>query len=295
MNLRSLDLNLLVVLDALLDEAHVTRAAERIGLSQPAASAALQRCRRLFRDDLLERGRGDMRLTAKAAALRGPLKAILSDVLVLIDPPRVPLAEIRQSVRLVMADYPALLVIPPLLRSLQETAPGIDVAIQPWHGADAALKAIADGGSDLAVSVFPKDVDGIRRTRLFEEHYLVAMRLDHPAAVNFGVDVWLAYPHIVVSGRGETRSPLDDALARMGRSRRVGLVVPTFQMVAPILKATSLLAMLPSRVAAADDALATRPPPALVAGFEIHLARHERSTKDAALNHVAETLTRLLT
>ncbi|WP_201273047.1 helix-turn-helix domain-containing protein [Sinorhizobium meliloti] len=72
MNLRSLDLNLLVVLDALLDEAHVSRAADRLGLSQPAASAALQRCRHLFRDELLERGRGTMRLTSRAEALRAP-------------------------------------------------------------------------------------------------------------------------------------------------------------------------------------------------------------------------------
>jgi len=76
MNLRSIDLNLLVVLDALLDEAHVGRAANRVGLSQPAASAALQRCRELFGDELLERGRGTMRRTVRAESLRGPLKSL---------------------------------------------------------------------------------------------------------------------------------------------------------------------------------------------------------------------------
>ena len=74
MNLRAADLNLLVVLDALLDEAHVSRAAERVGLSQPAASSALERCRHLFGDPLLLRGRGRMRLTAKAQALRQPAR-----------------------------------------------------------------------------------------------------------------------------------------------------------------------------------------------------------------------------
>jgi DNA-binding transcriptional LysR family regulator len=72
MNFRGLDLSLLVILDALMDEAHVSRAADRLNLSQPAASSALQRCRHLFRDDLLGRGRGTMRLTPRAEALRAP-------------------------------------------------------------------------------------------------------------------------------------------------------------------------------------------------------------------------------
>ena len=73
MNLRSIDLNLLVILDALLDEAHVSRAAAKLNLSQPATSSALDRCRHLFADPLLERGKGGMRLTPKAEALRDPL------------------------------------------------------------------------------------------------------------------------------------------------------------------------------------------------------------------------------
>jgi hypothetical protein len=109
MNLRTLDLNLLVVLDALLDEAHVGRAADRLGLSQPAASAALQRCRHAFRDELLERGRGTMRLTPKAETLRAPLKSLLAGVTELMDPPEIPLADICQTLRITAADYPALI------------------------------------------------------------------------------------------------------------------------------------------------------------------------------------------
>ncbi|ERI13640.1 LysR family transcriptional regulator [Brucella intermedia] len=118
MNLRSIDLNLLVVLDALLDEAHVGRAANRVGLSQPAASAALQRCRELFGDELLERGRGTMRRTVRAESLRAPLKSLLAGITELVDPSEPPLEEIRQSLRLSMADYPALFALPPLQRAL---------------------------------------------------------------------------------------------------------------------------------------------------------------------------------
>jgi DNA-binding transcriptional LysR family regulator len=88
----------------------------------------------LFRDELLERGRGTMYLTPKAEALRAPLKSLLANLVELVDPPEVPLAEIRQTLRIATADYPALSVIGPLQQELQNPAPGIDLVIQPWHG-----------------------------------------------------------------------------------------------------------------------------------------------------------------
>lgn len=294
MNLRSLDLNLLVVLEALLDEAHVSRAADRLGLSQPAASAALQRCRHLFRDELLERGRGTMRLTPKAEALRAPLKSLLAGVGDLVDPPAVPLHEIRQALRITTADYPALFVIAPVQRELQSSAPGIDLVIQPWHGADAARLALVEGSTDLAISVLPPADDDLHREELLTEHYLVAMRTDHPAASTFDLDAWLSYPHILVSGRGDTRTPLDAELASRGLSRRVGLVVPNFQMVPSLLRGSDMIAMLPSRVMPSGDAFISFPPPIPVSGFPLHLAWHRRRAKDAALQHVATILSTLL-
>lgn len=294
MNLRSLDLNLLVVLDALLDEAHVSRAADRLGLSQPAASAALQRCRHLFRDDLLERRRGTMRLTAKAETLRAPIKSLLAEIAALVDPPKIPLARIRQSLRLCMADYPAMFVTGPMQRALQRSAPGIDLVIQPWHGADAAKAALIDGTTDIAISVFPGADDDLQRTHLFDEHYVVALRRGHPAAKGFGLRAWLAYPHILVSGRGETKTPLDAELARKNLARRVGLVVPIFQMVPDLLRESDMIAMLPSRVMPKGRDLIAKAPPIPVAGFALHLAWHRRRTKDDGLQHVAGLLTRLL-
>ncbi|MBB2971747.1 LysR family transcriptional regulator [Mesorhizobium sp. RMAD-H1] len=294
MNLRSVDLNLLVILDALLDEAHVSRAADRLGLTQPAASAALQRCRHLFRDDLLERGRGVMRLTPKAEALRAPLKSLLADVTDLIVPPEMPLREIHQTLRVTMADYPALFVIVPLQRELQDSAPGIDLVIQPWHGADAARAALNDGTSDLAISVFPPMEDDLHRQELLTEHYVIAMRKEHPAAESFDLETWLSYPHVLVSGRGDRRTPLDAELSGRGLTRRVGLVVPNFQMVPSLLLGSDMIAMLPSRCVPEDGSLATFLPPIPVPGFPLHLAWHRRREKDAALQHVAAVLAGLL-
>lgn len=290
MNLRSLDLNLLVILDALLDEAHVSRAANRLGLSQPAASAALQRCRHLFCDELLKRGRGTMQLTAKAESLRAPLKSLLAGVVDLIDPPKLPLKDIRQTLYIMMADYPALFVIGPLQCALQETAPGITLVIQPWNGAETARAALVDGTTDLAISVFSGEDDDIHREELLAEHYVIVLRPGHPAIPNFDIDRWLTFPHILVSGRGEVRSPLDTELARIGHTRRVGLVVPSFGMVPDLLRGSDMIAMLPSRVARVAADLITLPAPIPVAGFPLHLAWHRRKTKNVALRHVAKLI-----
>lgn len=293
MNLRSLDLNLLVILDALLDEAHVSRAADRLNLSQPAASAALQRCRHLFRDDLLERGRGTMRLTGKAETLRAPLKSLLAGIGELVDPIEPSLADLRQTLRISMADYPAILVTGPLQRALQGSAPGIDLIIQPWHGAEAAASALIAGSTDIAISVFSSAHDDIHQQELLTEHYVLALRVGHPAIEGFDLDRWLAFPHILVSGKGETRSPLDTELARIGRTRRIGLVVPSFGLVTPLLQGSDMIAMLPSRIADRQD-LISLPVPIDVAGFPLELGWHRRRTKDTGLRHVADLLAHLL-
>lgn len=294
MNLRSLDLNLLIILDALLDEAHVSRAAVRLRLSQPAASAALDRCRHIFCDRLLERGRGTMRLTPKALALRAPLRSILADVTALLDPQEVPLAELRQRLTISMADYPALFVLNPLQQALQRSAPGIDIVVQPWRGGEAAREALVAGRADLAISVFPGTDGELHRETLLEEHYVAAMRPGHPAAAEFDLEAWLAFPHIMVSGSGEPRGPVDDALAERGLARRLGLVVPTFQMVPELLLGSDMIALLPSRCVPPATGLAVFPPPLSVAGFALHLAWHKRRETDRGLRHVAGILSGLL-
>jgi len=294
MNLRTLDLNLLVVLDALLDEAHVTRAADRLCMSQSATSAALARCRSLFNDPLLERGRGTMRLTPYAQTLRAPLKSLLGNVVELINPPSLPLNQIQQTLRITMADYPALFVIGPLMQTLQASAPGINLVIQAWAGADSAKTALLNGSTDIAVSVFPQVEEELYCKTLLEEEYVVAMREQHPAAANFDIDGWLAYPHIVVSGKGENTTPVDTALAQRGLTRRVGLVLPNFQMVPPLLASSDLMALLPSRVVPLTQGITALPLPVPVAGFPLHIAWHQRRSQDIALQHVAEILGQLL-
>jgi DNA-binding transcriptional LysR family regulator len=288
MNLRGTDLNLLVILDALLDEAHVSRAAERVGLSQPATSQALERCRILFRDELLIRGYGNMRRTQKAEALRAPLKSLLASTTKLIAPAEVDLATMQRRIRIIMADQPASVVVAQLYQRLLQSAPGIDLIIRPWGGASNALAELASGTSDIAVSVFGLLDPAFVRVELLRENYMVLMRKDHPAANDVTLNNWLAHSHIVVSARADNFSPIDEALARLGRSRRVAMVVPSFLMVPPLVAGSDLVAMLPSRCLPSDvTCFSIAPPPIAIDGFALHMAWHRRSEADPVIRHVA--------
>lgn len=292
MNLRSIDLNLLVVLDALLDEAHVSRAASRLNLSQPAVSNALQRCRDLFDDPLLERGRGVMTRTSRAEALRRPLKEILHGVVGLVEPPEIPLAEIARTVRIIAADDPTPMITGGLMPALRKSAPGIRVVFLPWRGAGSAARDLADGDADLAVAVFGKDHEDLEIRAILRETYAVAMRRDHPATKAFDLEAWLAWPHVVVSGMGDPRTPLDGALRKIGRTRTIGLVVPAFHLVPDVLVSSDLIAMMPRHSIARHHRadIASFDPPIPVAGFPLHLAWHRRNDSEKAVRHVADLI-----
>jgi DNA-binding transcriptional LysR family regulator len=289
-NLRSLDLNLLVVLHALLEERHVTRAARRLALSQPATSNALDRCRHVFDDPLLERVAGEMRLTAKAQSLKKPLSQALLAISAVVETPQTNLTHIRQTVRLVMADQPGLAVMTHLLTKLSTSAPKVNLALLPWRSSKDALHRLENGEADIAISTFPALPPEFHRQEIGHEGYVVAMRATHPAVQKFNVDEWLAWPHIVVSGEGNIRGSLEEVLAQQGKARHVGAVVPNFTMIEPLLKATDMIAITPINCLSDTQSLAIFEPPTPVPGFSLHLAWHTRRDSDLVVKHVIETL-----
>jgi DNA-binding transcriptional LysR family regulator len=254
----------------------------------PPLSNALDRLRHLFGDKLLERGRGGLRLTPTAEALRAPLREALDAVRGVLHRPSSDLATVRQTVRILMADALAATLAQALCAQLTRTAPGVTLALLPW--AEDALSRLVRGQADLVASVLPLLDPPLRQRRLLEERYLVTMRRGHPAAEAFDLDRWLAYPHVVVSGRGATATPLDTALAERGLARRVGVVVPSFLMVPPLLAGSDLIALLPSRCIPPDSNLTVHPPPMPVDGFRLDLAWHDRRSRDPVVMHVAEAM-----
>jgi DNA-binding transcriptional LysR family regulator len=290
-NLRGIDLNLLVILEALLEEAHVSRAAERLHLSQPATSNALTRARALFGDPLLIRAPGGLRRTARAEQLRGPLREALARMRGLIGAPAADLATIRQTVRLVLADFPAVVVGPPLLARIAAEAPGIELVFHPWHSGD-EIERLRRSEIDLTTTIEMLPADDLRFENIGRFRYQVVMRRDHPAAADFSLERWLAYPHLLVSGSARTRGPIDLALAQKGLERRVGAVVPTFLLGLQFLETSDLIAALP--MALLPEAIKSRfillEPPIDLDSFPMTMVRHRRSDDDAAVRFVADVI-----
>ena len=288
MNLRSIDLNLLVVLDALLEEAHVSRAAERLGLSQPAASNALERCRALFGDPLLIRRGASMQKTSVAETLAPRIKAVLADLDAVFTPPETDPARLEATIRIATADQPAASLLPALYAALFASAPGIRLVIQPWEGGGIPLERLRQGDCDLAFSVLASTDGDIISRHISDGHYVIAMRAGHPAAKGFGTESWLAWPHLLVSSDGALTTPLDGMLARKGLSRQVGLVVPSFLMVPNMLRETDLIAAIPQGcIPEASGDFAIFEPPIEIEGFPLHLAWHKRQAGNPAVQHVA--------
>ncbi|WP_245282042.1 LysR family transcriptional regulator [Rhizobium sp. LC145] len=278
MNLRGIDLNLLVALDALLEEKSVTRAAHRLGMSQPAASRALGRLRALFSDALLVDGPGGYLLSARAEEVRPALRRILEGVGEILEANAFDPATATGRIRLLMPDLQAATLAPHLLARFAREAPflDLDIVAPGSNGFD----LLEQGGADAMVALIDDAPAGIHRRRLYDENLVTLMRAHHPAlAGNLTLDRFLALEHIVVSVTGVGAAPVDEVLARMGRTRRVKLRVPNFFAAVEIAARSDLIMTLPSslaRAAATMRRLVSLPPPLDLGSFTMSLAWHAR-------------------
>ena len=285
MKLTSVDLNLLVVLRALLQERHVTRAGQRVGLTQPAMSNSLKRLRALFADELLVRTPQGMELTHRALALAGPLDAALEHLEQAIGGESfVPKASHR-SFALAMADYTALVVLPALKRHLAPLAPGIDlVVINSVRGQ--GLRMVDHGEADLAVGMLPEAPPHLCRQELYQDRLVCMARANHPALRRpLSLARYARLPHVVVCTPGNQRNVVDRELELRGLQRRIEVVVPHHLLVPPLLASTDLIATEAERVSICFSQmfpLATRPPPFQGPPITISQAWHIRSDRDPA-------------
>ena len=250
MNLNSLDLNLLVALDALLLEANVSRAAMRIGLSQPAASHALQRLREVLGDPLLVRVGARMELTPRAQALRGPLAQVLDQVRGLFVPDDFNAASSERRFRLMMPDLAVELLVPPLMAKLARLAPNVRLDIVPWRG-PAIFTAEFARTIDLVISIGDA-FKGFHRQLLYTDRDALAVRRGHPAGARLARrDAFLKARHVAVVIRGQNEDLIDGWLRARGIERRIALVVPGYIEALHVVARTDLVAFVPSRLIAA--------------------------------------------
>ena len=245
-----LDIRLLLAFNALAAERSVTRAAEQAGLTQQGMSGQLARLRDIFSDPLFVRGQGGLIATPRAEELVPLVHAALESLEALVSPAVFNPADFNGTVTIAATDYAAALVMPPLLDRVRAAAPGLKIIVRP-AGIDALESDVREGAIDLALTVPQFVPPGLRSLHLFEERYVGVARADHPVLADglVTLDGFCAYPHVLVSPfRGDARGPTDEALAAVGRSRTVGLVVPGFSVVGSLIERTDMVAVLPERL-----------------------------------------------
>ena len=276
-----LDLNLLVALEALLAERNVTRAARRMGLSQPALSARLGRLRDILGDPLLLPAPRGMIPTDRALALEGPLREALEAVRAALasgaafDP-----ALANATVSIAASDYVLSVLSTSVVLALREQAPRLKIAWRPIDGRKVG-EELERGDLDLAIMTPLTAPDHLKAQRLFDEHYVCIARADHPRiGPHLDLETFLALDHAITSPRGGGfAGAADAALAAMGRKRQVVLSVSSFLILPEIIAATDLIALVPERLARrAGPRLRVFEPPLAIDGFTIGLVWHDRTT-----------------
>lgn len=281
-DIRHLDFNLLKTLDALLDERSVTRAAERLSLTQPAVSGMLTRLRERFGDPLFVRAQRGMVPTLRAEQLAAPVKQLLSDIEQMLQPQAFDPATAQMIVSMASTDYALRAVVVPFLSALRLQAPNIRVAVQPVDVQHLAGQ-LDRGDIDLALVTPDSTAPGLHAAALFDERYVCVMRAGHPdaAAKTWSLERFCSLDHVLVSPSGGSfQGVTDQALARIGRSRRVTLSVTSFLVLPEILRTSDLIAVVPRRLALHADGLVMLEPPVEVPGFSKTLAWHERTHHD---------------
>jgi len=281
-HLRSKDLNLLVVLAALLEERSTTRAATRLGLTQSATSRALQRLRDLLGDPLFVRGPGGLTPTARAEALAPRLRLLLDDASDVLEPLTFDPATASRQFVLGMADLAEPWLMPRLIAAVGRSAPSIDLV--SFSEARPLEDGLEPGRFDLVMVPSISESAALRRQTLLSEDFVCLLRRDHPALSQpWTTKRFAALGHVLVAPRGTAGGVVDRMLAEHGLVRRVVARVGTFGAAPEVVAATDLITTLPRSLAISAAArldLVMREPPLTVPGFSLYQCWHERVDAD---------------
>jgi DNA-binding transcriptional LysR family regulator len=294
-NFRTLDLNLLRVLDAVMAEGSLTRAAASLALTQPAVSHALRRLREALGQDLFIRTAHGVRPTPQAEALWPQVRMALASLRQVLAPGDFDPRRDAVQLRLAMADATATLLAPGLIEAIERDQALVNLRLLPLTTRDPrALLESAD--ADMAVGFFPEAVTAIvaqgqdsllRHARLYETRYVCVMRPEHPLAGHpLTLDAFCSAHHLLVSFSGRPHGYVDQALAALGRRRRIVLTVNQFFTAGGAVARSDLLTVLPERFIQATGVaqdLLVRELPLSLGPVHVEMLWHLRN--DAAPEH----------
>ncbi|MEM7777297.1 MAG: LysR family transcriptional regulator [Pseudomonadota bacterium] len=248
MNLAGLDLNLLLVFDAVMSERHVTRAGRKIGMSQPAMSNALSRLRFHLKDELFVRGPDGMRPTPRALELAAPIRGALASLEVALDPAVFDPATATRVFSIGTNDYSVSTLMPDVVAKVEADAPGVSIRLVPSAGR--TLELLDSQEIDFGLSAFGSIPERFGSLVLVEDTYVLMMREDHPLATGrLSLAKYAAARHLLMSPRGERQGFVDRVLAEQGLTRQIAMTINSFAAAPALLATTDLVMASPKRVA----------------------------------------------
>ncbi|MBK8259242.1 MAG: LysR family transcriptional regulator [Polyangiaceae bacterium] len=278
------ELELLAIFDAIHQERHLTRAAARVGKSQPSVSRALAQMRHVFGDQLFVRTPRGVVPTERADALAPEVRKVLDSASALVHARRFSAATLQRTMVIGTSDFAEAQILPRLMRALGTEAPGVNVVTKaiPPEPTD----YLADGRLDLVFVTPASTPPAAMAQPLFEDSFLGAARRDHPAFRRpMTLEKYTDLPHIQVAPRGNPGGPIDDALAALGHSRRIAVRTPSFLAALALLSQSDFVIAAPKTVLFSYSnvfQLKTFNLPIEVSGFKIVQAWHKRAHEDPA-------------
>lgn len=295
MNIRRLDLNLLIVLEALWSEGSVTRAAERLHVAQPTVSNALKRLRVYFGDPLLVRSGGGMRPTPRAKELIGPFRTALSHIERTVEGESafVPTSSERVF-RLATTDYVSLVLLPQLLDLLRQSAPSIRIAVTELNVA-APLEDLKSGDIDLVLGSLEPGRQDIHHSELFTDEYICLVRQSHPVIKRrVSLQQFANASHIAIRRQhGGTGGLLDDILGQQGLQRRIAIYLPHFASAPFVLLSSDLVLTTGARIGKLlqqNFPLQLLRHPVRLRPFVVYQMWHQRSDKEPGHQWLRQTV-----
>lgn len=288
MDFHGIDLNLLVAFDALMNERNVTRAAARVGVSQPAMSAALSRLRTLLGDPLFLRGAGGLLPTQRARDVAQPLSQALAQIeATLVTKMEFVPGKASLVFNLGLQDYPTFVLLPALLEALAQQAPGIALNVRAFNDRNEAVELLDAGAVDAAIGVPPTQSDGrISTLPLLRDEFVTIVARGNPAARRgMTLKSFLSLSHVLVSPEGERHGIVDQVLAQQGQTRKLGLTLPQMFAVPAVVARTNMTATVMKRFALSSEVageLVLFPPPLSLPEITFHLVWHRRADGSAA-------------
>jgi DNA-binding transcriptional LysR family regulator len=293
MNWNAFDLNLLVVFDTVIEEKNLTRAGQRLGMSQSAVSHALARLRHMLKDELFVRTPEGMSPTPRAERMIEPVRAALQELRITLEADAFDAAQSSRSFVIAANNYGARAVVPKLVRKAAALAPSVLIEARPI-GRLPIFDQLDSGAVELVLGPLGDGGDRFKCASLLEDDYVVILSNQHPvlAEPDLSIEQFSSLPHIIVTSSGDDTQFIDEALAEHGLARRIYAKITLHSLIS-VLIASKALAVVPRRVAAdlvAISSVAMRPLPFASPRITLSMIWHRRLDNQPAHRWLRETM-----